>query len=95
MSEETVDKDLVITSLLESVENLREEIQQVRINNRILRRVHSALRSANTALRNKVELAQQNDELFKQFCNGDFDAEVTRPEDGGLPEPGTQVEPLG
>lgn len=95
MSEETLDKDVIIASLLESIENLREEIQQVRTNNRILRRVHSALRSANAALRNKVELAQQNDELFKQFCNGDFDAKVTSPEDGGLPEPGTQVEPLG
>jgi hypothetical protein len=95
MSEETLDKDAMIASLLESIENLREEIQQVRVNNRILRRVHSALRSANAALRNKVELAQQNDELFKQFCSGEFDAEVTRLDEGGLPEPRTQVEPLG
>jgi len=96
MSEETLqDKDVLIASLLESIENLREEIAQVRTNNRILRRVHSALRSANMALRNKVELAQQNDELFKQFCNGDFDAKVTSSEDGGLPEPEPQVEPLG
>lgn len=90
MSEETLqEKDALIASLLESIELLREEIQQVRVNNRILRRVHSALRSANTALRNKVELAEQNDELFKQFCNGDFDAEVTRPVEAGLAESGT------
>ena len=95
MSEETLDKDAMIASLLESIDNLRDEIQQVRINNRILRRVHSALRSANTALRNKVELAEQNDELFKQFCSGDFDAKVTSPEEVGLTKPGTQVEPLG
>jgi exonuclease VII large subunit len=95
MSEETLDKDLMIASLLESVENLREEIQQVRNNNRILRRVHSALRSANTALRNRVEMAEKNDELFKQFCNGDFDAKVTSPAEGGLPEAGTQVDSLG
>jgi hypothetical protein len=95
MSEETVDKDLVIASLLESVECLREEISRVRTNNKILRRVHSALRSANLSLKNQIDVAQQNDELFKKFCNGDFDAKVTRPEDGGLPEPGTQVEPLG
>lgn len=90
MSEETLQqKDALIASLLESIEYLREEVQQVRINNRILRRVHSALRSANTALRNKVELAEQNDELFKQFCNGDFDAKVTSPEEVGLIESGT------
>lgn len=95
MSEETLDKDVVIASLLESIENLREEIQQVRHNNRILRRVHSALRSANQALRNKIVLAEENDQLFKQFCNGDFDAKVMSPEDGGLPETGTQVNSLG
>lgn len=94
MSEETVDKDFVIASLMESVECLREEISQIRNNNRILRRVHSALRSANASLRAQVELAAQNDELFKQFCNGDFDAEVKRPVEGGLPGAGTQVESL-
>jgi len=96
MSEETLrEKDELIASLLDSIENLREEIQQVRNNNRILRRVHSALRSANMALRNKVEIAQQNDELFKHLGTRDFDAKVTSPEEVGLTEPGTQVEPLG
>ncbi len=91
----TLDKDFVIASLIESVENLREEIAQLRNNNRILRRVHSALRQGMTALRNKVDLAEQNDLLFKQFCRGDFDAKVTSPVEGGLPEAGTQVEAAG
>lgn len=80
MLEETLDKDSVIASLMESVELLRSEISLVRNNNRILRRVHSALRSANESLRKQVDLAQENDLLFKQFCNGDFDAK------GGLNE---------
>lgn len=91
---ESTEKDQVIASLIESNDNLRGELSQLRNNNRILRRVHSALRSANQALRNQVALAQQNDELFKELCTSDFGAKVTSPEDGGLPEPGTQVEAL-
>jgi hypothetical protein len=94
MSEETLDKDAVIASLLESVEILREEVTRVRTNNRILRRVHSALRSSVTSLQNQIELAKQNDELFKRFCSGEFDAKVTSSEDSGLLKPETQVEPL-
>lgn len=93
--DETLDPQQVITSLMESIECLREEILQLRNNNRILRRVHSALRSANDSLRRQVELAHQNDELFKKFCNGDFDAKVKSSEGGGLPEPEPQVERLG
>ncbi len=92
MAGETLDKDQIIASLMESNEILREDLQQLRNNNRILRRVHSALRSANQALRNQVAIAQQNDELFKELCTSDFGASVTRPEDGGLPETGTQAE---
>jgi hypothetical protein len=92
MSEETLNKDQVIASLMEANDLLQEELQQVRNNNRILRRVHSALRRANTSLRNQVAIAQQNDELFKELCTSDFGAKVTSPEDGGLPEPGTQAE---
>ncbi len=91
MSEE---KDLLIAALEESVEGLRAELAQTKNNNRILRRVHSALRSANASLQARVDMAQQNDELFKKFCNGDFDAKVTRPVEAGLAESGTQVEPL-
>ena len=89
---ENQEKDQVIASLIESNDNLRGELAQLRNNNRILRRVHSALRSANQALRNQVAIAQQNDELFKDLCTSDYGAKVTRPEDGGLPEPGTQAE---
>ena len=89
---ENQEKDQVIASLIESNDNLRGELSQLRNNNRILRRVHSALRSANQALRNQVAIAQQNDELFKDLCTSDYGAKVTRPEDGGLPEPGTQAE---
>ena len=89
---ENQEKDQVIASLIESNDNLRGELAQLRNNNRILRRVHSALRSANQALRNQLAIAQQNDELFKELCTSDYGAKVTRPEDGGLPEPGTQAE---
>ena len=89
---ENQDKDQIIASLIESNEILRGELSQLRNNNRILRRVHSALRSANQALRNQVAIAQQNDELFKELCTSDYGAKVTSPEDGGLPEPGTQAE---
>ena len=89
---ESQEKDQVIASLIESNDNLRVELAQLRNNNRILRRVHSALRSANQALRNQVAIAQQNDELFKELCTSDFGAKVTSPEDGGLPEPGPQAE---
>ena len=89
---ENQEKDQVIASLIESNDNLRGELAQLRNNNRILRRVHSALRHANQALRNQVAIAQQNDELFKELCTSDFGAKVTSPEDGGLPEPGTQAE---
>jgi hypothetical protein len=65
---ENQEKDQIIASLIESNDNLRDELAQLRNNNRILRRVHSALRSANQALRNQVAIAQQNDELFKELC---------------------------
>lgn len=93
MSEGTLDKDAVIASLMESNDLLREENQQIRNNNRILRRVHSALRSALASLRNQVAIAHENDKLFKELCSGEFDAEVTHPVEGGLPETGSQVEP--
>lgn len=95
MSEETLDKDAVIASLMESNDCLRDEIAQLRNNNRILRRVHSALRSANASLRQQVELAAQNDELFKKWCTGDFDAKVATSAEGGLPGAAEQVESAG
>ncbi len=90
MSEE---KDFLIAALEESIEGLRAEITQVRNSNRILRRVHSALRSSIVSMRVQVAIAQQNDELFKDLCNG-YDAKVTSPVEGGLLTPGTQVNSL-
>lgn len=95
LEERLAEKDSIIASLVESVDCMREELARVRQNNRILRRVHSALRSANASLQASVAMAQENDNLFKQFCNGDFDAKVTSPSEGGLPEDGTQVESQG
>ena len=42
--------------------------------------MHSALRAANESLRAQVELAKFNDETFKRFCQGEFDAPVTSTE---------------
>ena len=92
MSEETRDeKDSQIASLLESVDILREEVKQLRNSNRILRRVHSALRSANESLRLQVQNATFNDDTFRRFCFGEFDAEGLNAGKGGLPEPESQV----
>jgi hypothetical protein len=71
---ENSEKDAIIASLMESVENLRGELAQLRNNNRILRRVHSALRAANQSLQNRVAIAQQNDELFKELCQSTYGA---------------------
>ena len=70
MSEET----FTIESLVESNGILQDEVSQLRNSNRILRTVHRALRSANESLRRQMEQAVINDETFKQFCAGEFDA---------------------
>jgi FtsZ-binding cell division protein ZapB len=70
MSEET----FTIESLIESNNILQGEISRLRESNRILRTVHRALRASNESLRRQVELAKGNDDLFKQFCAGAFDA---------------------
>jgi len=94
MSEETFTLD----SLIESNNILQDEVTKLRNSNRILRTVHRALRAANESLRRQVEQAQFNDETFKQFCAGEFDAPeqfsgvVVAPEgDGALPEPEGQA----
>jgi len=89
MSEET----FTIEALLESNNILQEEVSRLRNSNRILRTVHSALRAANESLRAQVELAKFNDETFKSFCQGEFDAPVTEYAEGGLPT-ASVVEPL-
>ena len=88
MSEET----FTIESLLEANNILQEELTRLRNSNRLLRDVNRAIRRSNTSLQNQVALAQANDEMFKQFCAGkfdapgQFDAAVAVPsEQGGLP----------
>ena len=90
MSEET----FTIQALLESNNILQEEVSRLRNSNRILRTVHSALRAANESLRAQVSLAQFNDETFKRFCQGEFDAPVTEYAEGALPNASSVVDPL-
>lgn len=98
MSEET----FTIESLVESNNILQDEVTKLRNSNRILRTVHRALRNANDSLRRQVEQSSFNDDTFKRFCAGEFDAPgqfdavVTLPEgEGALPEPAVEAEPLG
>ena len=93
---EGLDKDEIIASLIESNDILQGEVSQYRNSNRILRRVHSALRQANAALQNQVAIAHQNDDLFKEMCQSDFGVggAVTSPEKVALADAGTQVESL-
>jgi len=91
MSEETLTLDAVV----ESNEILQEEVSRLRTSNRVLRQVVRALRASITTLRTQGELARENDEVFKAFCNGEFDVKGTNPEESGLLEPGSQVESLG
>lgn len=89
MSEET----FTIESLIEANNILQEEVTRLRNSNRLLRDVNRAIRRSNTSLLKQVELAQANDDLFKQFCAGTFDAPgqfdaavVAPEEEGGLPK---------
>lgn len=93
MSEGTVDKDLVIAGLIESNDILQTEITTLRSSNRLLRKVNSILRGSVESLRNQIGIAMENDERFKQLCNGEFDELGTGAADGGLPEPGPTAEP--
>lgn len=87
------DKDLIIAGLMESVDILRTENNALRNSNRILRTVFRNLREANASLRRMVEIAKNNDEMFKSYCQGDFDAPVLVPAEGGLPSASDSVEP--
>lgn len=85
MSEETLDPKFMIESLIESNNILQEEVSRLRNSNRILRTVHRVLRETLKSKDRQLELAQFNDEVFKKFCNGEFDAPVVLLEEGGLP----------
>ena len=97
--EDVYAKQGMVDSLIESNAILQEEVNRLRTSNKVLRTVHKALRSANESLRQQVELAKFNDDVFKRFCEGEFDspgefdgvedefdAKVTSTEEGGLSE---------
>jgi hypothetical protein len=83
-----------IQALIESNDILQDEVTRLRQSNKILRTVHSRLRATLNSLRAQVELARFNDETFKAFCEGEFDAPVTDDVEGGLPTASSVVDPL-
>lgn len=80
------ERDLVIEGLQESNEILQQEVKRLRNSNRVLRAVIRALRSANESLHKQQEIALKNDEIFKAYCEGEFDAQTFHPTEGGLPQ---------
>jgi DNA-binding ferritin-like protein len=80
---------LELEAVVESNEILQEENSRLRNSNRVLRQVVRALRATVTTMRTQVELAKENDDVFKAFCNGEFDVKGTDPSESGLLEPGT------
>ena len=81
-----------IKILAESNDTLQEEVVRLRETNAMLRRVNHALRRTLDSLRNQVANATENDDTFRRYCEGEFDAQVTEPGDAGLAEAGSQVE---
>ena len=75
MSEETQ----VVDAFVESNDLLQEEVTRLRETNTMLRRVNRALRRTLDSLRNQVANAAENDDTFRRFCDGEFDAQVTEP----------------
>jgi uncharacterized protein YigA (DUF484 family) len=72
-------------AVLEDVNGeLSLQIAHLKNTNRILRTVNSALRAKMTSLMEQIELAKQNDEMFKQFCNIEIGAEGSSTENAGL-----------
>lgn len=83
------DQQQVVQSLLDANEIQQGELRRLRESNKLLRKVNSALRNANESYRRQVNLAVENDEMFKKFCNGDFDAPSQNSDESGLLEPGS------
>ena len=77
----------VIEALKESNDILQDEVMRLRETNTTLRTVIRALRRTNESLRTQVSNAAENDDTFKAYCNGEFDADVVTPEEGVLPDP--------
>ena len=94
------DKDLIVASLLEANEILGEQLNRMKVSQSTLRAVNSALRKSIMVMQSQLDIAHQNDEMFKKFCAGEFDApnqfvaEVAEGVEGGLPKTATVVEPL-
>lgn len=82
----------VTDALVESNDTLQEEVTRLRETNAMLRRVNHALRRTLDSLRNQVAAAAENDDTFRRYCEGEFDAQVTEPRDAGLAEAGSKVE---
>ena len=81
-----------IKILAESNDTLQEEVTRLRETNAMLRRVNHALRRTLDSLRNQVANAVENDETFRRYCEGEFDAPVIEDGDAGLAEAASQVE---
>ena len=79
------EKDSVIASLIESNDCLQEEVTRLRASNRILRTVHKVLRERVNSLMRQVELSHFNDETFKKFCEGEFDAKYQTETESEMP----------
>jgi hypothetical protein len=76
----------VIEALKESNDILQDEVTRLRETNSTLRTVIRTLRRTNESFRAQVANAIENDDTFKRFCEGEFDAEVVETSGGGLPE---------
>ncbi len=81
-----MEDNLVIDALKEGNDSLQEEVTRLRDTNATLRTVVRTLRRTLESLRAQVAAAAENDETFKAYCNGEFDADVVTPEEGVLPE---------
>jgi hypothetical protein len=83
----------VVSALQESNDILQDEVTRLRDTNTTLRTVIRTLRRTNESLRVQVSNAAENDDTFKQYCAGEFDADVELPSDG-LSDATGSVEPL-
>lgn len=81
-----MEKDLVVEALKESNDELQTEVTRLRETNNTLRTVVRTLRRTLESLRTQVANAAENDDTFKRYCDGEFDADVVTPEEGVLPE---------
>jgi hypothetical protein len=59
----------LISALQESIEDLQDEVTRLRNTNRMLRGVNSKLRT-------QINIAHNNDEAFKAYCQVDITADV-------------------